>query len=149
MRKYGDAALIDELIKTTNAHGESRRRFNTEVVESLGRIIDLAESYIKNETDRLILVLEKLGGRVPEFKQLGLGDVEERLATIVKEADVVIEKLRAKLDDIREGGAPYLTIDELFDLVKELNELWDITSRFVKFYNQIYSDLAPLFLITS
>jgi hypothetical protein len=54
--------------------------------------------------------------------------VEERLAAVVRESEVVIEKLRARLDEMREGKATHLTLDEVFDLVKELNELWDITS---------------------
>jgi hypothetical protein len=35
----------------------------------------------------------------------------------------------------------------LFDLVKELNELWDITSRFAGFFSGLYGDLSPLFLM--
>ena len=48
---------------------------------------------------------------------------------------------------MREGKATHLTLDEVFDLVKELNELWDITSRFAGFYSSLYSDLSPLFLM--
>ena len=36
--------------------------------------------------------------KVPEFRELGQGDVEERLAAVVRESEVVIEKLRARLD---------------------------------------------------
>jgi hypothetical protein len=43
-------------------------------------------------------VSEKLVAKVPEFKELGLGDVEERLAAVVKESEIVVEKLRARLD---------------------------------------------------
>jgi hypothetical protein len=60
---------------------------------------------------------------------------------------VVIEKLRARLDEMREGKAAHLTLDEVFDLVKELNEPWDVTSRFARFYSSLYSDLSPLFLM--
>ncbi len=67
--------------------------------------------------------LEKLVAKVSEFKELGLGDVEERLAAVVKESEIVIEKLRARLDEMREDKATYLTLDEVFDLVKELNDL--------------------------
>lgn len=73
--------------------------------------------------------------------------MEERLAAVVRESEVVIEKLRARLDEMREGEATHLTLDEVFDLVKELNELWDITSRFAGFYSSLYSDLSPLFLM--
>jgi hypothetical protein len=47
--------------------------------------------------------------------------VEERLAAVVKESEIVIEKLRARLDEMREDKATHLTLDEVFDLVKELN----------------------------
>ncbi len=47
--------------------------------------------------------------------------MEERLAAVVRESEVAIEKLRARLDEMREGKATHLTLDEVFDLVKELN----------------------------
>lgn len=149
LRKYGDAALIGDLQKLADSHGDSRNRFYEEVVGQLSRVVDMAESYIREESARLSHTLERLIGRVPEFRQLGLGDVEERLAALSRESEVVIEKLRARLEEIRGGKTAYLTLDELFDLIKELDELWDITRRFVQFYSQIYSDLAPLFLITT
>ncbi|ACB40176.1 hypothetical protein [Pyrobaculum neutrophilum] len=149
LRKYGDAALIGDLLKLADSHGDSRNRFYEEVVGQLSRVVDMAESYIREESARLSHTLERLIGRVPEFRQLGLGDVEERLAALSRESEVVIEKLRARLEEIRGGKTAYLTLDELFDLIKELDELWDITRRFVQFYSQIYSDLAPLFLITT
>ncbi len=149
LRKYGDAAFIAELTKTVNAHGEARALFNAEVADSLAQIVEVAEKYIKNESARLMATLERLGAKVPEFRELGLGDVEERLVAAVRESEVVIEKLRARLDEMREGKATHLTLDEVFDLVKELNELWDITSRFVKFYSSLYSDLSPLFLMAT
>jgi phosphopentomutase len=111
--------------------------------------VEAVERYIKNESTRLVTVLEKLEAKVPEFKELGLGDVEERLAAVVKESEIVIEKLRARLDEMREDKATHLTLDEVFDLVKELNDLWNITSRFVKFYSSLYSDLSPLLLMTT
>ena len=129
IRKYGDAAFVADLTKTIHAHGEAKSLFNAEVVDSLRQIVEAVERYIKNESTRLMTVLEKLEAKVPEFKELGLGDVEERLATVVKESEIVIEKLRARLDEMREDKATYLTLDEVFDLVKELNDLWNITSR--------------------
>jgi len=86
---------------------------------------------------------------MPEFRELGLGEVEEQLVAAVRKSEVVIEKLRARLDEMREGKATHLTLDEVFDLVKELNELWDITSRFVRFYSSLYSDLSLLFLMAT
>jgi phosphopentomutase len=147
VRKYGDAALIAELTKMVNTHGEARAFFSAEVADSLAQIVEAAERYIKNESARLAATLERLEAKVPEFRELGLGDVEERLAAVVRESEVVIEKLRARLDEMREGKATHLTLDEVFDLVKELNELWDITSRFARFYSSLYSDLSPLFLM--
>jgi hypothetical protein len=149
VRKYGDAALIAELTKTVNTHGEARALFSAEVADSLAQIVEAAERYIKNESARLAATLERLEAKVPEFRELGLGDVEERLAAVVRESEVVIEKLRARLDEMREGKAAHLTLDEVFDLVKELNELWDITSRFARFYSSLYSDLSPLFLMVT
>jgi uncharacterized protein YPO0396 len=149
IRKYGDAAFVADLTKTVHAHDEAKSLFNAEVADSLRQIVEAVEKYIKNESTRLMTVLEKLEAKVPEFKELGLGDVEERLAAVVKESEIVIEKLRARLDEMREDKATYLTLDEVFDLVKELNDLWDITSRFVKFYSSLYSDLSPLLLMTT
>jgi len=48
---------------------------------------------------------------------------------------------------MREGKATHLTLDEVFDLDKELNELWDVTSRFARFHSNLYGDLSLLFLI--
>jgi hypothetical protein len=149
IRKYGDAAFVADLTKTIHAHDEAKSLFNAEVADSLRQIVEAVERYIKNESTRLMTVLEKLVAKVPEFKELGLGDVEEKLAAVVKESEIVIEKLRARLDEMREDNAVYLTLDEVFDLVKELNDLWDITSRFVKFYSSLYSDLSPLLLMTT
>ena len=149
IRKYGDAAFAADLTKTVHAHDEAKSLFNAEVADSLRQIVEAVERYIKNESTRLMTVLEKLEAKVPEFKELGLGDVEERLAAVVKESEIVIEKLRARLDEMREDKATYLTLDEVFDLVKELNDLWDIISRFVKFYSSLYSDLSPLLLMTT
>jgi len=149
IRKYGDVAFVADLTKTVHAHDEAKSLFNAEVADSLRQIVEAVERYIKNESTRLMTVLEKLEAKVPEFKELGLGDVEERLAAVVKESEIVIEKLRARLDEMREDKATYLTLDEVFDLVKELNDLWDITSRFVKFYSSLYSDLSPLLLMAT
>ena len=149
IRKYGDAAFVADLTKTVHAHDEAKSLFNAEVADSLRQIVEAVERYIKNESTRLMTVLEKLVAKVPEFKELGLGDVEERLAAVAKESEIVVEKLRARLDEMREDKATYLTLDEVFDLVKELNDLWDITSRFVKFYSSLYSDLSPLLLMTT
>ena len=149
IRKYGDAAFVADLTKTVYAHDETKSLFNAEVADSLRQIVEAVERYIKNESTRLMTVLEKLEAKVPEFKELGLGDVEERLAAVVKESEIVIEKLRARLDEMREDKVTYLTLDEVFDLVKELNDLWDITSRFVKFYSSLYNDLSPLLLMTT
>lgn len=149
IHKYGDAAFVADLTKTVHAYDEARSLFNAEVADYLRQIVEAVEKYIKNESTRLMTVLEKLEAKVPEFKELGLGDVEERLAAVVKESEIVIEKLRARLDEMREDKATYLTLDEVFDLVKELNDLWDITSRFVKFYSSLYSDLSPLLLMTT
>jgi phosphopentomutase len=110
--------------------------------------VEAVERYIKDESTRLVTVLEKLGAKVPEFKELGLGDVEERLAAVVKESEIVIE-IRARLDEMREDKATHLTLDEVFDLVRELNDLWSITRRFVKFYSSLYSDFSPLLLMTT
>ena len=130
-------------------HGEARALFSAEVADSLAQIVEATERYIKNESARLAATLERLEAKVPGFRELGLGDVEERLAAVVRESEVVIEKLRARLDEMREGKATHLTLDEVFDLVKELNELWDITSRFARFYSSLYSDLSPLFLMVT
>jgi hypothetical protein len=51
VRKYGDAALIAELTKTVNTHGEARALFSAEVADSLAQIVEAAERYIK--TSRL------------------------------------------------------------------------------------------------
>lgn len=125
VRKYGDAALIAELTKTVNTHGEARALFSAEVADSLAQIVEAAERYIKNESARLAATLERLEAKVPEFRELGLGDVEERLAAVVRESEVVIEKLRARLDEMREGKAHPPHPRRSVDLVKELNELWD------------------------
>jgi hypothetical protein len=137
------------LTKTVYEHEEAKSLFNEEVAVSLRQSVEAVERYIKNESTRLMTVLEKLEAKVPEFKELGLGDVEERLAAVVKDSEIVIEKLSARLDEMREDKAVYLTLDEVFDLVKELNDLWNITSRFVKFYFSLYSDLLSLLLMTT
>jgi len=93
VRKYGDATLIAELTKTVNTHGEARALFSAEVADSHAQIVEAAERYIKNESARLAATLERLEAKVPEFRELGLGDVEERLAAVVRESEVVIEKL--------------------------------------------------------
>jgi hypothetical protein len=93
------------LRKTVNAHGEARALFNAEMAHSLAQIVEPVEKYIKNESARLTAPLERLGAKVPEFRELGLVDVEERLVATVWEAEVVIEKLRARLDEMREGKA--------------------------------------------
>jgi phosphopentomutase len=124
---YINTAFVVDLTKTVYAHNQAKSLFNPEVADSLRQIVEAVERYIKNESTRLMTVLEKLEAKVPEFKELGLGDVEERLAAVVKESETVIEKLRARLDEMREDKATYLTLDEVFDLVKELNDLWDIT----------------------
>jgi len=93
VRKYGDAALIAELTKTVNTHSEASALFSAEVADSLAQIVEAAERYIKNESARLAATLERLEAKVPEFRELGLGDVEERLAAVVRESEVVIEKL--------------------------------------------------------
>jgi len=126
IRKYGDAAFVADLTKTIHAHKETKSLFNAEVVDSLRQIVEAVEKYIKNESTRLMTALEKLEAKVLEFKELGLGDMEERLAAVVKESEIVIEKLRARLDEMREDKAVYLTLDEVFDLAKELNDLWNI-----------------------
>jgi len=149
IRKYGDAAFVADLTKTVHAHDKAKSLFDAEVADSLRQIVEAVERYIKNEFTRLMTVPEKLVAKVPEFKELGLGDVEERLAAVVKESEIVVEKLRARLDEMREDKATHLTLDEVFDLVKELNDLWDITSRFVKFYSSLYSDLSPLLLMAT
>jgi hypothetical protein len=69
--------------------------FNAEVVDSLRQIVEAVERYIKNESTRLVTVLEKLGAKVPEF--------------------IVIKKLRARLDEMREDKATHLTLDKVFD----------------------------------
>jgi hypothetical protein len=47
VRKYGDAALIAELTKTVNTHGETRALFSAEAADSHAQIIKAAERYIK------------------------------------------------------------------------------------------------------
>jgi hypothetical protein len=111
--------------------------------------VESAENYIKNEGERLLNVVERLGGRVPEMEHLGLDEIRERLSTILRESEIVIEKLRARLLDVKEGRDIYLTLDEVFDAVRELNNLWDTAAKLVRFYRQLYSDLSPLFLITA
>ncbi|MCU7787133.1 hypothetical protein ODS41_04235 [Pyrobaculum sp. 3827-6] len=149
IRKYGDAVFIEELVKLSELHTSSRQEFNTTVYEALSKIVESAENYIKNEGERLLNVVERLGGRVPEMEHLGLNEIRERLLTILRESEIIIEKLRARLLDIKEGRDTYLTLDEVFDAVRELNNLWDTAAKLVKFYRQLYSDLSPLFLITA
>jgi hypothetical protein len=50
---------------------------------------------------------------------------------------------------MREDKAAYFALDEVFDLVKELNDLWNITSGFVEFYSSLYSDLSSFLLMTT
>jgi hypothetical protein len=87
MRKYGDAAFVADLTKTIHAHDKAKSLFNAEVADSLRQIVEAVERYIKNESTRLMTVPEKLVAKMPEFKELGLGDVEERLAAVVKESE--------------------------------------------------------------
>ncbi|MEM4898729.1 MAG: hypothetical protein QXR18_11095 [Pyrobaculum sp.] len=69
---------------------------------------DLTESYIRNESARLLQLLNKLMSKVPEFKDLGLLEVEEK--EVIRNSEIVLEKLRAKINEMRNGGAPYLTL---------------------------------------
>ncbi len=87
LRKYGDAVFVADLTKTVYAHDEAKSLFDAEVADSLRQIVEAVERYIKNESTRLMTVPEKLVAKVPEFKELGLGDVEERLAAVVKESE--------------------------------------------------------------
>ncbi len=48
IRKYGDAVFIEELVKLSELHTSSRQ--------------ELAENYIKNEGERLLNVVDRLGG---------------------------------------------------------------------------------------
>jgi hypothetical protein len=47
VRKYGDAALIAELTKTVNTHGEAKALFSAEVADSLAQIVEAAERCIE------------------------------------------------------------------------------------------------------
>ena len=149
VRKYGDAVFINELLKNSEQHISTMQQFNASVYESLTKVVDSAEGYLKGEGRRLAEVVERLSTRVPEMEELGLREIRERLETLLRESEIVIEKLRARLEDVKEGRAAHLTLDELFDSVKELNDLWDTAMRLVNFYKRLYSDLSPLFLITA
>jgi hypothetical protein len=83
------------------------------------------------------------------MEQLGLNEIRKRLLTILRESEIIVEKLRARLLDVKEGRDTYLTLDEVFDAIRELNNLWDAAAKLIKFYKQLYSDLSPLFLITA
>ncbi|MEM0484941.1 MAG: hypothetical protein QW434_09640 [Pyrobaculum sp.] len=148
VRKYGDAVFINELLKNSEQHISTMQQFNASVYETLTKVVDSAEGYLKGEDRRLAEVVERLSTRVPEMEELGLREIRERLETLLRESEIVIEKLRARLEDVKEGRAAHLTLDELFDSVKELNDLWDTAMRLVNFYKRLYSDLSPLFLIT-
>ncbi|AAL64886.1 hypothetical protein [Pyrobaculum aerophilum] len=149
VRKYGDAVFINELLKNSEQHISTMQQFNASVYETLTKVVDSAEGYLKGEGRRLAEVVERLSTRVPEMEELGLREIRERLETLLRESEIVIEKLRARLEDVKEGRAAHLTLDELFDSVKELNDLWDTAMRLVNFYKRLYSDLSPLFLITA
>jgi len=149
VRKYGDAVFINELLKNSEQHISTMQQFNASVYETLTKVVDSAEGYLKGEGRRLAEVVERLSTRVPEMEELGLREIRERLETLLRESEIVIEKLRARLEDVKEGRAAHLTLDELFDSVKELNDLWDTAMRLVNFYKRLYSDLSPLFLITT
>jgi hypothetical protein len=83
------------------------------------------------------------------MEQLGLNEIRKRLLTILRESVIIVEKLRARLLDVKEGRDTYLTLDEVFDAIREPNNLWDAAAKLIKFYKQLYSDLSPLFLITA
>lgn len=149
VRKYGDAAFALEAEKTVDIHNSQKSTYNAKVTELLSSVYELTDAYVRSEVARLAVLLERLSSKVPEFRELGLADIEEKLAELVRDSEVVLERLRAKIDEMKNGEVPYLTLDEAFDLVKQLEDLWAATERFVKFYSRLYSDLSPLFLVTS
>lgn len=149
LRKYGDSALVAELEKIASAHASSSGEFRKQLADLLSAILDATEQYIKSESARLVETVDKLVGRVPEFKALGLGDVVEKAFSLSKEAEVALERLRAKVEEVKRGEVVYTTLDELFDIVKELEELWNTVGRFIEFYVSIYKDLSPLLILST
>lgn len=118
MRKYGDAVFINELLKNSEQHISTMQQFNASVYETLTKVVDSAEGYLKGEGRRLAEVVERLSTRVPEMEELGLREIRERLETLLRESEIVIEKLRARLEDVKEGRAAHLTLDELCKRIK-------------------------------
>jgi len=110
IRKYGDAVFAAEVEKIIEMHNSKKSIYNTQIVDLLNAMYDLTESYIRNESARLLQLLNKLMSKVPEFKDLGLLEVEEKLTEVIKDSEIVLEKLRAKINDMRNGEALYLTL---------------------------------------
>ncbi|MEZ0318810.1 MAG: hypothetical protein ABWK05_02290 [Pyrobaculum sp.] len=149
LRKYGDSALVAELEKIDSAYAFSSGEYHRQLADLLSAILDITEQYVKRESASLVETVEKLVGRVPEFKALGLGDVVEKAFSLSKEAEVVLERLRAKVEEVRKGEVVYTTLDELFDIVRELEKLWNIVDKFIKFYISIYKDLSPMLILST
>lgn len=148
IRKYGDVEFIRGLSKRLDLHVEARDAFNRQTYEQLSKLIDLVEAYIKEQAEKLAELVELLAARMPEVEELGLKEIRERLLSVVRESDIVIERLRARLEEIKEGKITHMTLDEAFDLVKELNEIWATAGKVVRFYMKLHTDLSPLFIIT-
>ncbi|MEM4437018.1 MAG: hypothetical protein QW680_00010 [Pyrobaculum sp.] len=94
--------------KIIEMHNSKKSIYNTQTVDLLNAMYDLTESYIRNESARLLQLFDKLMSKVPEFKDLGLLEVEEK--EVIKNSEIVLEKLRAKINDMRNGEALYLTL---------------------------------------
>lgn len=73
LRKYGDAALIENLKTIAQRHDASRENFSHEISTLMVKIIDATETYIKEEINALLNVVNILTSRVPEFKGLRTG----------------------------------------------------------------------------
>ncbi|MEM1787384.1 MAG: hypothetical protein QW085_02180 [Pyrobaculum sp.] len=106
--KYSDVVFAAEVEKIIEMHNSKKSIYNTQTVDLLNAMYDLTESYIRNESARLLQLFDKLMSKVPEFKDLGLLEVEEK--EVIKNSEIVLEKLRAKINDMRNGEALYLTL---------------------------------------
>ncbi|MEM1932081.1 MAG: hypothetical protein QW049_01600 [Pyrobaculum sp.] len=90
IRKYGDAVFAAEVEKIIEMHNSKKSIYNTQIVDLLNAMYDLTELYIRNESARLLQLLDKLMSKVPEFKDLRLLEVEEK--EVIKDSEIVLKK---------------------------------------------------------
>ncbi|WP_258870398.1 hypothetical protein [Pyrobaculum aerophilum] len=88
VRKYRDAIFINELLKNSEQHISAMQQFNASVYETLTKVVDSAEGYLKGEGRRSAEVVEKLSTRVPEMEELGLREIRERLEALLRESEM-------------------------------------------------------------